>query len=44
MGNVARDRKYIRTLRKEWSVLTVWECETKDAARLVAKLRAFLDR
>lgn len=25
-----------------WSVLTVWECETRDPAALVASVRAFL--
>ncbi len=25
-----------------WSVLTIWQCETKDAKALAARLRAFL--
>lgn len=34
-GNVARDRKVKRQLRRlGWSVLTVWECQTKDLQRL----------
>jgi len=42
LGNVKRDRQHMRALRKAWSVLTVWECETRDEARLTARLRKFL--
>ena len=41
-GNVERDRGNRRRLRKEWSVLTVWECETRNEARLLGKLQRFL--
>jgi DNA mismatch endonuclease (patch repair protein) len=38
-GNVARDRRTLQALRDlGWDVLIVWECETKDAARLEARL------
>ena len=30
-------------VRLGWSVLTVWECETRDQSRLTERLRAFLD-
>ena len=42
LGNVERDKRTRGSLRKEWSVLTVWECETRDAARLSGKLLRFL--
>jgi len=42
-GNVARDKKNLRKLRKDgWKVLVVWECWTRDIPRLEARLRAFL--
>ena len=42
-GNVERDRRNIRQLRElGWDVLVVWECETKDAESVEAKLRDFL--
>jgi DNA mismatch endonuclease (patch repair protein) len=38
-GNAARDKRNARQLRKlGWNVLTVWECETKDAERVQARL------
>lgn len=42
--NVARDAR-IRSelIEAGWSVLTVWECETKDTARLAETLRDFVD-
>ena len=43
MSNVERDKRNRRSLRKEWSVLTVWECETRDETRLSKKLRHFLN-
>lgn len=34
-GNVARDRRNQRALRKDgWRVIVVWECELKKAAQL----------
>ena len=44
LGNVERDKRNRRRLRKEWSVLTVWECETRDDVRLSEKLQGFLRR
>ena len=41
-GNVQRDKKSRRRLRKEWSILTVWECEARDEKRLCLKLSRFL--
>jgi DNA mismatch endonuclease (patch repair protein) len=44
-GNVDRDRIALRTLRASgWDVLTVWECETRDAEALERRLRRFLGR
>lgn len=38
-ANVQRDRRSVRQLRKQgWSVLTVWECETKKVERLSNRL------
>jgi DNA mismatch endonuclease (patch repair protein) len=42
MSNVERDKRHRRTLRKKWSVLTVWECETRHENRLSNKLSTFL--
>jgi len=44
LGNVERDKRNRRSLRKTWTVLTVWECETRDENRLSDKLRKFLHR
>ena len=42
-GNVARDKKNLRKLRKDgWKVLVVWECWTRDIPKLETRLRAFL--
>ena len=41
-GNVERDKRQRRLLRKEWSVLTVWECETRDVRKLSLRLTRFL--
>lgn len=41
--NVERDAEVVNALRaKGWSVLIVWECETKDVDALATKLRNFL--
>jgi DNA mismatch endonuclease (patch repair protein) len=37
-GNVERDRKQRRILRKDWTILTVWECQTRDVQRLASRL------
>jgi DNA mismatch endonuclease (patch repair protein) len=42
-GNVARDKRNLRKLRKDgWKVLVVWECWTRDIERLTKRLRTFL--
>lgn len=41
--NRSRDARNLRRVRREgWDTLVIWECETKDRARLASKLRAFL--
>ena len=41
--NVERDRQQIDDLSTTgWSVLTIWECETKNIAALIKKLEKFL--
>jgi DNA mismatch endonuclease (patch repair protein) len=41
--NAARDIRVVRCLRREgWSVLTVWECETRDPGKLRRRLERFL--
>lgn len=43
-ANVARDRRVARALRQDgWRVVTVWECETRDAEKLVSRIRKHLD-
>jgi DNA mismatch endonuclease (patch repair protein) len=42
-GNVARDAANVRALRRAgWKVLVVWQCATKDRARLEKRLGEFL--
>lgn len=42
-SNVDRDRRTARTLRHMgWRVLVIWECQTRDADRLRARLAKFL--
>jgi len=43
MSNVDRDERNRRSLQREWSILTVWECETRDEQRLSEKLSRFLN-
>ena len=41
----ARDREAMRLLQAVgWDLLIVWECETKNAAELSAKIRLFVAR
>lgn len=41
--NVERDKENIEQLRaRDWSVLTVWECEFKDTAKLLTKIQSFM--
>ena len=45
--NVERDRRNIRKLRRQgWSVMVVWECQTRrqDIRKLEARLERFLGR
>ena len=45
-GNVARDRRNQRSLRKEgWRVIVVWECELVEASKnqIQSKIRRYLD-
>lgn len=42
-GNVARDKRNLRKLKKEgWKVLTIWECETRNLQKLTNKMKRFL--
>jgi len=44
-GNKARDAKKIEELEKlGYRCLVIWECETKDIAKLADRLTAFLPR
>lgn len=44
-GNRARDRRTARALRAMgWSVMTAWECQSRDPDRLVARIEKFLKR
>jgi DNA mismatch endonuclease, patch repair protein len=44
-SNVARDAMAEKKLREMgWRVLTIWECETKNDARLLAKIASIPDR
>ena len=44
-ANVGRDADRVRALKElGWSVLTVWQCETRDLEALTAKLQAFLSQ
>ncbi len=43
-ANRARDARQARELRAlGWKVMTVWECQSRDASRLATKVRRFLD-
>lgn len=43
-GNVKRDDRNERALRQlGWGVMTIWECQTRDLARLATRIRRFLD-
>lgn len=43
--NVERDARNLRDLENAgWQVLTVWECETRDPARLLPILRDFVGK
>jgi DNA mismatch endonuclease (patch repair protein) len=41
--NQSRDFRHLQSLQAQrWRVLTIWECETKNAAALTQRLRSFL--
>ena len=41
--NVERDvRKEVQLMAAGWEVLVIWECETRDAEAVAARLREFL--
>lgn len=43
-GNAARDAHNICALRRlGWGVMTIWECQLRDTARLARRIRRFLD-
>jgi DNA mismatch endonuclease (patch repair protein) len=42
-NNVSRDKASVAKLRKAgWRVMIVWECEIKEPAKLIDRLRRFL--
>jgi DNA mismatch endonuclease, patch repair protein len=42
-GNRKRDLKNARELRKQgWSILVIWECQTKNAKKLLDRVSSFL--
>ncbi|MBL8881145.1 MAG: hypothetical protein JNG88_18705 [Phycisphaerales bacterium] len=43
-GNATRDKRTRARLRREgWRVLVLWECQLRDADKIAARLRAFLN-
>ncbi|MGE3347824.1 MAG: very short patch repair endonuclease [Ramlibacter sp.] len=43
-ANAERDVRHTRALRRlGWSVLTIWECQLGDTAKLAKRIRRFLD-
>lgn len=41
--NVERDRRHRRALRRAgWDVLVIWECQTRNPAKLQSKIQEFL--
>lgn len=43
-GNASRDGRNQRALRAAgWGVMTIWECQLTDTARLADRIRRFLD-
>jgi DNA mismatch endonuclease, patch repair protein len=44
-GNRKRDARNQARLRRDgWGCMTVWECQTRDPARLVSRIVRFLER
>lgn len=43
-ANAERDARNVHALRRlGWSVLTIWECQLGDTAKLANRIRRFLD-
>lgn len=43
-ANAERDARNLRALRRlGWSVMTIWECQARDTARLASRIRRHLD-
>lgn len=43
-ANAERDARNVRALRRlGWGVLTIWECQLGDSAKLANRIRRFLD-
>lgn len=43
-ANAERDARNVRALRRlGWSVLTIWECQLGETAKLTNRIRRFLD-
>lgn len=43
-GNARRDGRNERALRRVgWGVMTIWECQTRDLARLATRIGRFLN-
>lgn len=43
-GNVARDRRALALLRRDgWHVAVIWECQTRNPARLVERVERLLE-
>lgn len=43
-GNRSRDRRVLMKLRRAgWRAITIWQCQTKNEARLRRRLCSFLD-
>lgn len=43
-GNIARDRRNLRDLKKEgWQILVIWQCQIKEEGKLMKRLLRFAD-
>jgi len=43
LSNVERDKRNLRALKRDgWSVMIVWECETRDLPKLRKRVEKFL--
>ncbi len=43
--NILRDRQVNKALRTlKWNILTIWECETENTSKLVAKITSYMKR